>query len=278
MSRFTATSEDGARITSSLGVIADWMDALHGASDIRDVLENLVKLVKADAALLIRCSTSNRQIRLVEQFDVTNGQVMPQRSHSCLHEVVGENRFCSKPGSIWKLTEAREYNARSDTIELSGSKPEIAESLLITLASETSQADFLELQFRTQPLQHNLDLLTILAGALVTCWRRRSPGLAERRLIQSKLRAVDSSTGKSTVAILDVSNPAKLSRSEFRVCSMLQNGMTVKVIAASLSLSEATIRSHLSSIFAKTGTACQVELLGLLNVRKTTARRLSSSA
>ena len=61
--------------------------------------------------------------------------------------------------------------------------------------------------------------------------------------------------------ILGTSNPARLSRAEFRVCLLLSRGLSVKGVTVELGLSEATIRSHLRSIYSKTQTSGLAELV-----------------
>ena len=62
-------------------------------------------------------------------------------------------------------------------------------------------------------------------------------------------------------AILGISNPAKLSRAEFRVCLLLSRGLSIKGVTDELSLSEATVRSHLRSIYSKTEASGLPELV-----------------
>ena len=81
---------------------------------------------------------------------------------------------------------------------------------------------------------------------------------------------------EETEPLLGIENPAGLSRSEFRVCSLLKEGMTVNIIADNLSVGRATIRSHLSSIYSKTGASSQVELLHMLNKSAEPADRVGA--
>ncbi len=50
---------------------------------------------------------------------------------------------------------------------------------------------------------------------------------------------------------------------ELRVLKLLLNGMSVEEVSAALSLSQNTVRTHVKSLFAKTGTTRQAELLRL---------------
>lgn len=52
-------------------------------------------------------------------------------------------------------------------------------------------------------------------------------------------------------------------RAEIRVLKLLMSGLSVKNICAKLSLSSNTVRTHLKSLYAKTGTRGQAELVSL---------------
>lgn len=262
-----SVSTDEAPQVTGFGLSADWMSALHGAHDFQPVLENLVKLLRADAAVIARATTPTGRLRTVAQYDVQMGKILtePPRSYFC--DILKDARFSARAGTFWTLSEAIETDGGFQ-IPADGAPHglvHLKEVVILTLDVQKSHTDYVELQFRSAPLDHNLDLFRMMAGTLVMCWRRRVPGVVEKTLQRSRLRAVSKQQLRGAESLLGCDNMARLSRSEFRVCSMLRDGMTVTVIAKALSLSKSTIRCHLSSIFAKTETSCQVELLALLN-------------
>lgn len=61
--------------------------------------------------------------------------------------------------------------------------------------------------------------------------------------------------------ILSFGNPARLSRAEFRLCTLLAAGLSTKQVREELGISQSTLRSHLRQIHAKTGTATLADLL-----------------
>lgn len=67
--------------------------------------------------------------------------------------------------------------------------------------------------------------------------------------------------GSAAPSILTSGNPAGLSKAEYRVCSLLVRGFGAKAISGSLGVSESTVRSHLRSIYSKTNTHGQRELM-----------------
>ncbi|MDH5797990.1 MAG: helix-turn-helix transcriptional regulator, partial [Paracoccaceae bacterium] len=62
-------------------------------------------------------------------------------------------------------------------------------------------------------------------------------------------------------AILDISNPAGLSRAEFGVCLLIRKGFTSSRISEELNVAKSTVKSHLRNIYSKTDTAGQVDLM-----------------
>ncbi len=243
----------------------EWTHALSGNIAISKVLDRLIKLTNADAALIIRTSKTDRRIKYIERCCIHEGKVWPSQPQSQAEFVLGDFISTAKAGSIWKSSEV----LTSDKTQLSplgDRNPDgLFEVFIVPLETTGGHFDHLELHYRHSPKRQDLDLLTLMAPTLAFGWSKRTPGTisaASKRVRGSLLREVQ---GDRFVPILDPQNPAGLSRCEFRVCAMLKEGMTVKKISGTLSVNPTTIRSHLSSIFSKTGASNQVELVHLLN-------------
>ncbi|NHX28236.1 helix-turn-helix transcriptional regulator, partial [Escherichia coli] len=103
--------------------------------------------------------------------------------------------------------------------------------------------------------------IAALAPTLAKSWGNRLPGTAERAAGQARVHRAQEMADPASLPILDAANPLGLTRSEFRICSLVREGMLVREIARKLAVQEATVRSHLRSVFMKTGTSCHVELL-----------------
>ncbi len=93
---------------------------------------------------------------------------------------------------------------------------------------------------------------------------RDAPGDVSSALkeIAGQLEALKAASGAST-SLLEHRHPSlfELSRREFEVLEHLMVGERVSVIATNLFISEHTVRNHLKSIFRKTGTGSQAELI-----------------
>ncbi|WP_167853576.1 response regulator transcription factor [Roseovarius aestuariivivens] len=244
--------------------MAQWANALNGNGDLSECLEQLLRLVRADAAMVARISLSGSQTRYIARCNRRKGEVWPVQPRAFSKELLGNWLPSAKSGSVWRLSDL----ARTNTDRESGCDLQIdrfAEIIAIPLGKAHEIVDVLELQYLNKPAEHDLDIVLILTGTLSSCWQSRASGLIAKTLAQRQhVKCVDAPYN-SDVPLLDVENPAQLSRSEFRICTLLKEGMTVGVIAQTLSIAPATVRTHLSSVFSKTGASNQVELLHKLN-------------
>jgi DNA-binding NarL/FixJ family response regulator len=92
-------------------------------------------------------------------------------------------------------------------------------------------------------------------------WANRQVGLVTRMVVNHRAAAEPAPARPVPAMILSPSNPARLSRAEFRVCLLLSRGLSVTGVSDELAVSEATVRSHLRSIFSKTETSGLAELV-----------------
>lgn len=72
--------------------------------------------------------------------------------------------------------------------------------------------------------------------------------------------------------VLGPDNPFGLSRSEFRVCTLIGQGQKAADIARTLDVSIATVRSHLKGIYSKTDLSGQFDVLHRLHTDKANLR------
>ncbi|MGV6803379.1 MAG: LuxR C-terminal-related transcriptional regulator [Ruegeria sp.] len=249
----------------SLNFVSEWTQALNGNAPISVVLDQLMKLLNADAALIARTATASQKARHIARRCIQEGKIWPSQPMALAGLVLGDCLSTAKAGSVWKLSDTSIRHDRSDPGFRYQMPIELEEALVVPLESRRGDIDHLELHYRQRPNTQDLDLLVVMASTLASSWHKRVPGLM---FANSKL-AVQHSIGdcrdEGCIPILDPRNPAELSRCEFRVCAMMKEGMTVKLISDTLSVGPATVRSHLSSIYSKTGASNQIELLHLLN-------------
>ncbi|UWR27531.1 LuxR C-terminal-related transcriptional regulator [Sulfitobacter sp. S223] len=251
--------------TDCLGLVSDWTYALNGNGELSDVLDRLMRLLKAEVVAIVRMSKADFSTHSVARSDMQKGKIWPTQFRSYADEIVGEFISTAKVGSIWKLSEAKASDFEQLADKGIGVAGNIFEGIISPLETTRTYIDFIELHFDHQPAEHDLNLLVMLIGTLTREWSRRAPASVSKAINQKRKLSRVLERKENHFSVLDPENPAQLSRSEYRICSLLSEGMTVHVIAKVLSISPATVRSHLSSTFSKTGATNQVELLYQLN-------------
>lgn len=157
----------------------------------------------------------------------------------------------------------------------------LSEVMIVTLdnsAKSGGAVDFLELQFQAPPMEHDRNLVYMLAPTLAGSWSSRPPGTVEGYIARARIRSNLNRNGDAPRNILDMSNPSNLSRCEFRVCMLIREGFSTSSIADALGICKTTVRSHLSSIYSKTGVHRQVELLHLMQATEDASRQTARLA
>lgn len=252
--------------------IVDWTAALHGYGSLEDALGRLVRLVGAEAGLAVRqLSDSGRQRRFALAEIDRSRLVADEPRESVARKALGADIAALRVGAVWMLSDARQ-DLGFESLSLAEERMKalnLVDVALFILGSHRGQIDFIELFFchafrRTDRLG-----LEAMAPALARAWTSRQGGTVEVLISRRKQHA---SGGRSdqAVDILDISNPAGLSRAEYRICALIREGLSATAIAEALSLSEATVRSHLRSVYAKTGTSGHASLLHKLTTASVT--------
>ena len=79
--------------------------------------------------------------------------------------------------------------------------------------------------------------------------------------------------------LLGFENPARLSRAEYRICMLLQQGLANPAVMEQLNITQATLKTHLRHIYEKAGVENKAELIfRLLTVEKPTSVRARRTA
>ncbi|WP_176440161.1 helix-turn-helix transcriptional regulator [Boseongicola aestuarii] len=182
-------------------------------------------------------------------------------------DVLGLYHNNARKGTSWLLSELQDDRNFKKTSDLSSWRLSrgIIDIVVVVLDATGVQHDFLELHF-VKPLNREAkELLDSLFPTLVRAWARRKSGLVTQAQIDDRIIVARANAEarriKPDEAILGISNPARLSRAEFRVCLLMSRGLSIKGVTDELGLSESTIRSHLRSIYSKTAVTGVAELV-----------------
>ena len=243
--------------------VAGWCGGLHGAMPLEDALKSLAGGLDAQAAALTRHHHRNEdKPRTVALFDLSGSirRAFAQDVLDYLFEV-------SRAGTAWFLSDLLDDPdwTGSSGLEFWRAQRGIAEIVVIPLARSAQQADYIEFHFKASLEASRRAEVEALVPTILRSWSGRKPGLvtgavADERLEHARNRA-HAQRPNWDAPLLGLSNPANLSRAEFRVCLLVSRGLSVRGMCEELGLSDNTVRSHLRAIYAKTGTSSMAELL-----------------
>jgi DNA-binding NarL/FixJ family response regulator len=233
-----------------------------------DALDALAAGFGSEAAVLSRKVAQQDRPRAVALFDAMANEpdAVTIRRPFC-QDVMGYLFAQARASTVWFLSDHLD-DARwqaTETLARWREVRDVAEIVVVALAGNLREQDYLEFHF-TEPLAYSRKLeLESLAPTLVRSWSGRKPGLVTQAQMDDRMvrhRAVAKTKRlKADAPLLGLSNPAKLSRAEFRVCVMLARGLSVKGMTEELGLTEATVRTHLRSIYSKAEVSGMQELL-----------------
>lgn len=243
--------------------IAGWCGGLHGAMPLEDALGSLTTGLDATAAALSRHHHRNEDHpRTVAVSDAGHGL----RRAFC-QDVLGYMFGKARAGTAWFLSDMAGDPGwtRSSSLAAWCRSADIGEIAVIPLTHSVQQDDYIEFHFDRALSASQRAEIEALVPTIVRSWSGRKPGLvtgavADERLVQARERARRMKRDWDA-PILGMSNPAGLSRAEFRVCLLLSRGLSVQGVAGELGLSDNTVRSHLRAIYAKTETSSLAELV-----------------
>ncbi|MEO1538150.1 MAG: helix-turn-helix transcriptional regulator [Pseudomonadota bacterium] len=248
--------------------VASWCGGLHGAMPLSEALRALAVGLGASAAALTR--HHHRTEAAPRTVALFSGELVRPLPRPYCADVLGYHFGQAVCGSLWLLSEMQDDPGWASSHELvtwcrAGSAREIA---VIPIASSRQSVDYIELHFAAELTRAEQAELEALVPTIERSWKGRRPGLVAQTITDSRALPVhrmgEGGRTRWQEAILGMSNPAALSRAEFRVCHMLSRGLSVRAVSEELGLTETTVRSHLRAIYAKTETTSLPELIYLI--------------
>lgn len=252
---------DLSRAKAAISLACEWTYSIGKKNQIAAALSNLATIVHAETASVVRKSQSSRRKMSVACYSRSFGKALPVSGLSVADDQLEDDLFFLRRG---------EMNFLSDLLDIGPSslKEKIgsAEVAICILDKTDESLDFLELQFQTSLPVADIQFLQIEGPAFAESWARREPGSVRAMLDRQRLHvATQRKPECETHEILSVENPANLTRAEFRICALIQLGRLPDDLRAELGISQNTYRSHMRSIYLKTGTNGQLELVHLLH-------------
>lgn len=221
--------------------------ALLGEADVVSICRIDMKCDRKSAKVL-SCEGPHQQHKNLRSIDVSFAPAI------CKSDLLR-----AKTGSIWFGTRADLDD--HETLSEIYAGAQLTESVYLLLDRSTSNADFLEIHFGHPIREGFAQYMSLVGPVLSDCWKKRALGrFAEAKLAKAPVKP-ETPASKN---ILSLDNPCRLSRAEYRVCSLLARGLNNNALVSELSVTMSTLRTHLRNIYAKTETCSQSELVHAL--------------
>lgn len=262
----SALPSGGSVKSDVIEAIADWCEALHGGLSLQDAFAHLVCGLGAEAGMLVRTHLNDFRPTRIAIHDCRPDAGAHQLKATFADGHFGPHLTKPRTATVW-LGSAHEGEAGADPAPALGewqAARRMKEFAVLVLSGGPITRDHIELHFREPLSRHIQASVGAVLPTMARTWATRQVGLITRTVINERLSQGLQRPGTTNAPLLSISNPASLSRAEFRVCLLLSRGLSVLGVSAELSLSDATVRSHLRSIYAKTESSGLAELVFLL--------------
>lgn len=247
--------------------MAEWCDALQGGTSLDEAFAGLAAGFGAEAGMLVRTHVSDFRPARIATWDRRSASTSAPLVMSFADGYFGRPLARPRSASVWIASthEDDTGEGHDPALGLWQTRRGLTDFATLVLTGGPPVRDHIELHF-SNPAPASLQAaITVVVPTMARTWASRQIGLVSRTVVNHRpSRETERAPGGARGALLNVTNPARLSRSEFRVCLLLSRGLSVLGVAKELSLCESTIRSHLRSIYAKTDTSNLAELVFLL--------------
>lgn len=242
--------------------IASWCDALSGGLSLDIALEDLVVGLGAQAGMIVRTYLDDLRPVHIASCDLAGRKTLihPLKC-SFAAGCFGPHFARARPATIWSSSARDDPETADPTLTDWQDARGLKEFVVLVLASGPRVQDHIELHFPENLPQETEATLTVVLPTMVRVWATRKVGLVTRSIIHQRNGRADKNDGVKHQNLLGLDNPAHLTRAEFRVCLLFSYGLSVPAVSEELSRSEATVRTHLRNIYAKTGTNSLAELV-----------------
>ncbi|WP_109466914.1 helix-turn-helix transcriptional regulator [Albibacillus kandeliae] len=240
-----------------------WCDALNGRAPLRKALRQIAISVGADVALISRTSHSPDGIANVVVANTRPKEIDGSVEVSFAHGLLREYATKARVGSVWSSRTLSDI--LSDELRSFQSRHRLRELIVVPLSADSKELYFLELHSAKPVDGHQQAALNMLTESLAQTWKNRNAGVFSASLPRNP--SAQKVTKRHHEPIISFHNPAGLSRAEYRVCLHLNRGLSLSEVQTELEIGEATLRTHLRNIYAKTNTSGLPQLLyALLSV------------
>lgn len=238
-----------------IGAVAQWCECLHGRDPLLRSLEVLGTGLNAEIVAVSRYPLDGKSPARSVIWDRKGDDPNGAGKRCFARSLIGSYFEAARPGSLW-FRSTVESSAASEVAEFHAAR-QLRELAVIPLQAGNRFIDTFEMHFSDRLRSQQQLVLTSLAPVLARTWRDRAEGLFTEALLR-----VSPATERTGLGhILSAENPARLSRAEYRVSLLLSRGFSIQEVKTELCIRDSTMRSHLSSLYAKTNCSNLGELI-----------------
>lgn len=238
-----------------IGAVAQWCECLHGSDPLLRSLEVLGTGLNAEIVAVARYPLDSSSAARSVIWDRKGDNLTGAGKRCYARALIGSYLDAARAGSLW-FRSTVETNGANELAEFHAAR-QLRELAVIPLQASSKFVDTFEIHFSDRLRGQQQVVLTSLAPVLARTWRNRAEGLFTEALLR-----VSRSTDRTEIGrILSAENPARLSRAEYRVSLLLSRGLSLQEVKAELCIRDSTMRSHLSSLYAKTNCSSLGELI-----------------
>lgn len=251
-------------IALSLQAMARWSEALQRHDNLEEAFDLVSRTTGAELSLLLRFQgTRRRPLRLCVSGALADRLAAYTDVREFSRLLLEDHLTAARVASVWVLSEHdREITDRiGPNTARWMARSYIGDAVTIVLGRDDTATDMLEMQFTGRLTRARLDFIRVFATSLADSWSRRQQGLVPKLLRYRQQHLTLLSRNDADIDLLGPSNPAGLTRSEFRVCMLLKRGLRPVAVRKELDVSQSTLRTHLRNIYAKTETDGQLDLV-----------------
>ena len=245
----------------AMHAVVSWCEALSGAVSLQTALSALVAGLGAEAGVIVRTQMNDPRPVRIAQADLARGTRIRPLNRCFADAYFGPLIYRARAATIWQAHAHADDATGDPSLAEWQALRRMKEFVVLVLSSGPQTRDHIELHFR-EPLSHAIEsTISCMLPDMVRVWASRRVGLITRTIINHRSTASEDFYASVRVKILATDNPTRLSRAEFRVCLLLGRGLMAQAVAKELSLSEATVRTHLRNIYSKTECCSLAELV-----------------
>lgn len=245
-----------------------WAECLHGSGNLRETLALFADLTGSRVVNVLRFDPETGRQRTITCFDLDARDGKRPLTKGLAPSLLRRHGAYARPGTIWTLSETD--RVQQDNLDKLSQRwmadRGFGEVVVIPMGRSDTDLDAIEF-YCVKPLEDTDDpTLKWLASSAADLWSRRRKGLIARllRSVPAMTERLQGPDLEPPANILSSENPCRLTAAETRICTLIQAGYGLNEIGARIGVAEATVRSHLRSIYAKTGAAGQVGLVRIL--------------